>query len=143
MSVRRVDQGMAEAAARILPRTVSKELRTRYRQLRVMTHTAGLAATYAFIAAKEGEENELAAAYRGVGEGIRRRLGELGLLPGNAAGMNAREVLAEFGRMDIVRYARASADVTAFTGWLARLADAAYQGDAASGRRDAARDSGS
>ena len=136
MSARRVDQGMAEAAARILPRTVNKELRTRYRQLRVMTHTAGLAATYAFIAAKEGEQNELGAAYRRVGEGIRQRLADLGLLPGNAAAMSARDVLGELGRMDMARYARAGADVAAFTGWLARLADAAYEGDASDGHRD-------
>ena len=55
MTVHRVDQGMAVAAARSLPDNVDKELRTRYRQLRVMLHTAGLAATYAYIASKAGD----------------------------------------------------------------------------------------
>ncbi len=129
MSVERVDQGMAAAAAEILPQTVSKELRTRYRQLRVMMHTAGLAATYAFIAAKEGDENDLAAAYRQVNEGIRKRLVHLGVLPSGAEGLKARDVLSELGSMDMARYTRASADVAAFTGWLSRLADAVHQAD--------------
>src|SRR5258708_309987 len=135
MSVRRVDQGMAAAAARLLPDVVSKELRTRYRQLRVMTQSAGLAATYAFIASKEGDGSDLAVAYGRAGQGIRERLREIGLLPDDAARMNARDVLRELGGMDMVRYTRASAEVAVFTGWLARLADAAFQasGDGASG----------
>jgi CRISPR-associated protein Cmr5 len=129
MTVRRVDQGMAEAAARALPAAVGKELRTRYRQLRIMTHTAGLAATYAFIAAKAGEQNELATAYQRAGEEIQKRLTGLGLLPGDAPRMTARDVLRELGRMDPVQYARASTEAAAFTGWLARLADAMYQAE--------------
>jgi CRISPR-associated protein Cmr5 len=59
--VRRVDQGMAAAAAQALPEEVDRELRTRYRQLRVMLHAAGLAATYAFIASKAKVAEEDAA----------------------------------------------------------------------------------
>jgi CRISPR/Cas system CMR-associated protein Cmr5 small subunit len=129
MTARRVDQGMAEAAARLLPAKVNKELRTRYRQLRIMTHTAGLAATYAFIAAKAGEKNDLAAAYQRAGEGIRERLAGLGLLPGDTRRMTAQDMLRELGRMDPVQYARASTEVSVFTGWLARLADAMYQAE--------------
>jgi CRISPR-associated protein Cmr5 len=127
MSVHRVDQGMAAAAAGLLPQAVTKELRTRYRQLRIMTHTAGLAATYAFIAAKAGERSDLADAYRRAGDGIIARLTGLGLLEGEAGRITARDVLGQLGRMDAVQYARASAEATAFTGWLARLADATYQ----------------
>lgn len=126
MSMRRVDQGMAEAAARLLPQQVSKDLRTRYRQLRIMSHTAGLAATYAFIAAKQGD-GELGTAYRRAGEGIRNRLGELRLLPEGAS--LPRDVLRELGAMDTITYARASAEIVAFTGWLARLADALYEAE--------------
>ena len=81
MTVHRVDQGMAVAAARSLPDNVDKELRTRYRQLRVMLHTAGLAATYAYIASKAGDgvdettpdsADKLARAYRDAATGIRR-----------------------------------------------------------------------
>jgi len=129
MSVRRVDQGMAAAAAGLLPAKVSKELRTRYRQLRIMTHTAGLAATYAFIAAKAGERSDLAVAYQRAGEGIRERLTGLGLLSGDAKQMGVREVLGQLGGMDAVQYARASAEATAFTSWLARLADAMHQAE--------------
>ena len=137
MSVRRIDQGMAAAAAGLLPPRVSRELRTRYRQLRIMTHTAGLAATYAFIAAKAGERNDLADAYRRAGEGITERLIGLGLLSGEAKRMTARDVLDQLGTMDAVEYARASTETAAFTGWLARLADAMYQADSpASDRRD-------
>jgi CRISPR/Cas system CMR-associated protein Cmr5 small subunit len=133
MTVRRVDQGMAAAAAGLLPDKVSRELRTRYRQLRIMTHTAGLAATYAFIAAKAGERNDLAVAYRRAGAGIRARLADLGLLEGDVRRMSATDVLRELGRMDAVQYARASAEVAAFTGWLARLADAVTPDDDGAG----------
>jgi CRISPR/Cas system CMR-associated protein Cmr5 small subunit len=92
MIVHRIDQGMAADAARVLRGedgevTVTPELRRRYRQLRVMLHTAGLAATYAFIASKAGDasavggaEKELARAYRKVADAIRERLSSQGLL---------------------------------------------------------------
>ncbi|HET9975614.1 MAG TPA: type III-B CRISPR module-associated protein Cmr5 [Streptosporangiaceae bacterium] len=127
----RIDQGMAAAAAAALPGQVDKELRTRYRQLRVMLHTAGLAATYAFIASKAKDPDEgsgaadkarLAAAYQDAAKGIVSRL-----FPANAEHMSARDVLRELGCMDPVRYARASAEASAFAGWLSRLADAVYQ----------------
>jgi len=129
MSVRRIDQGMAAAAAGLLPDPVTKELRTRYRQLRIMTRTAGLAATYAFIASKEGDRSDLALAYAKAGQGIRNRLAQTQLLPAGAPDMTARQVLAEFGNMDMAQYTRASAEAAAFIGWLARLADAACQAD--------------
>jgi CRISPR/Cas system CMR-associated protein Cmr5 small subunit len=131
MTVTRIDQGMAAAAAEALPAEVNKELRTRYRHLRVMLHTAGLAATYAYIASKagpgDGGSAGLAGAYRDAAKGIRQRLAEMGLLPGDAAEMSVRDVMRELGAMDPVRYARASAEAAAFTGWLSRLADAACQ----------------
>ena len=133
MTVNRVDQGMAAAAARVLPDSVDKELRTRYRQLRVMLHTAGLAATYAFIASKaagadsDAAPDKLARAYRDAAAGIRDRLADLEILPGDVRRMSVREFMTELGEMDPVRYARASAEVTAFVGWLSRLADATWQ----------------
>jgi CRISPR/Cas system CMR-associated protein Cmr5 small subunit len=131
VTVTRVDQGMAAAAARALePVTVNKELRTRYRQLRVMLHSAGLAATYAFIASKagggDGESAGLAGAYRAAATGIRTQLADTGLLP-DAENMTVRDVMRELGAMDPVRYARASAEAAAFAGWLSRLADAVWQ----------------
>ena len=129
MSVRRIDQGGATAAAGLLPDTVDpklrKELRTRYRQLRAMLHGAGLAATYAFMAAKTS--GDLGESYSTVAHGLRRRLTERGLLTGDPATMGPAEVLGQLGRMDSVRYAQASAEAAALLGWLSRLADASYQ----------------
>jgi CRISPR type III-B/RAMP module-associated protein Cmr5 len=133
VTVTRVDQGMAAAAARALQSvTVNRELRTRYRQLRVMLHSAGLAATYAFIASKagpddgDGEPAGLAGAYRAAAAGIRARLADTGLLP-DAKDITVRDVMRELGDMDPVRYAQASAEAAAFAGWLSRLADAVWQ----------------
>lgn len=136
MTVHRVDQGMAVAAARILPEEVGKELRTRYRQLRMMLHTAGLAATYAFIAARskglDGENDradgdKLAQAYAAAAAGIREQLHETGLFAVDVRPMGVRQFLTALGGMDPVQYARASAEATAFVGWLSRLADATWQ----------------
>jgi CRISPR/Cas system CMR-associated protein Cmr5 small subunit len=142
MTVVRVDQGMAAAAVRALPARVDKDQRTRYKQLRVMLHTAGLAAAYAFIASKAGDQDGTGTegAYRKAADGIRDRLAELNLLSGDAQTLGVRDVLGQLGEMDPVRYARASAEATAFAGWLSRLADAAYQeenGAAAEGGDDA------
>ncbi len=82
MSVQRIDQGMATAAAELLPEHVDKELRTRCRHLRVMLNTAGLAATYAYLAAKSGSQTSLERAYRDVAESMRERLEDAGLGPG-------------------------------------------------------------
>jgi CRISPR/Cas system CMR-associated protein Cmr5 small subunit len=130
----RIDQGMAAAAAEALPADVDRELRARYRQLRVMLHTAGLAATYAFIASKakdtdgmgQGGPDRLAAAYQSAGEAIRKRLATRKMFPGGAEPRNARQVLTELGKMSQVEYARASAEAAALIGWLSRLADAVY-----------------
>lgn len=136
MSVVRIDQGMAAAAAAAIPGKVDKELRTRYRQLRVMLHTAGLAATYVFIASKAkdpddaagpAEQAKLAAAYHDAAKGIVSRLSRQGLFPADAEHMSARDVMRELGRMDPIQYARASAEASSFVGWLSRLADAVYQ----------------
>jgi CRISPR/Cas system CMR-associated protein Cmr5 small subunit len=133
MTVTRIDQGMAAAAVSALPDQVDRELRTRYRQLRVMLHSAGLAATYAFIASKAGDSGPLERAYRDAALGIRQRLVIAGLLAGDARRMGIRDVMSQLAAMDTVRYARASAEATAFAGWLGRLADAAWQerGDSA------------
>jgi CRISPR-associated protein Cmr5 len=125
--VRRIDQTMARAAARLLPPTVSKELRTRYRTLNVMVQTAGLAATYAYVASKAGGTGELETAYRMVGEGIRDHLEQRGLKPATVS--DDRGMLEYLGGMDLHDYTRASAEVAALTRWLSRLADALYQRD--------------
>jgi hypothetical protein len=130
VSARRIDQDMAAAAAGLLTRPVTPELRTRYRQLRVMLPTAGLAATYAFIAAKAGPEaGPLAGAYANAARGIVRRLADRQMLTGDPARLGAREVLRQLGEMPGTRYARASTEAAALVGWLSRLADACYQED--------------
>jgi CRISPR type III-B/RAMP module-associated protein Cmr5 len=128
MRVQRVDQDCAAAAAGLLPEEsdpqLRKELRTRYRKLSAMLHGAGLAATYAFVAARTS--GRLGESYQEVADGIRRRLAERGLLNGDS---NLRNVLRQLGEMDIVTYARASAEAAALLSWLSRLADATYQPD--------------
>jgi CRISPR/Cas system CMR-associated protein Cmr5 small subunit len=129
VSVQRVDQGSAAAAAGLLPRLEDpkqrKELRTRYRQLRAMLHGAGLAATYAFVVAKTS--GELGESYSKVADGLRRRLTDRGLLIGDPATMEPADVLRQLGEMDSVRYGRAGAEAAALLSWLSRLADATYQ----------------
>jgi CRISPR-associated protein Cmr5 len=126
MPVNRIDQGMAAAAVNALPPVVDKELRTRYKQLRVMLHSAGLAATYAFIAAKAGNREPLEVAYRDAALELRRHLVRQGLLAGDATTMTATDVLGQLGALDAAPYARASAEAAQFASWLSRLADAAY-----------------
>jgi len=129
MTARRIDQGMAVEASRALPDKVTGELRTRYRQLRVMLRTAGLAATYAYIASKAKDggngQDALAAAYQDARKGILTRLKAAGLMPDNQS--SNRDVLTALGQMKPVEYARASAEVAAFMSWLSRLADAETQ----------------
>jgi hypothetical protein len=121
--MRRVDQDMAAEAARLLPPTVSSQLRTRYRTLRVMCHTSGLAATYAYVASKAGSGPGLERAYEDVRVGLGRHLCSAGTLP-DVDPQDARQVLTELAKLSAAEYLRASAQVTALLGWLARLADA-------------------
>jgi CubicO group peptidase (beta-lactamase class C family) len=121
--MRRVDQDLAKAAADMLPRPVTAAQRTRYRTLRVMCHSSGLAATYAYVASKSRGEKDPAPAYRMACDGIGDRLAWLGLLIGLDA-HDPRQVLQRLGEMDTVEYLAASDQVTALLGWLARLADA-------------------
>jgi hypothetical protein len=120
--MRRIDQGAALAAAGALPDPVSKELRTRCRTLRVMLHGSGLAATYAFVAAKSAGTDDLSQAYGKVATMLRQRLVERGVLGAGVVGHRA--VLAALGELPVAEYARASAEATALMSWLARLADA-------------------
>jgi CRISPR type III-B/RAMP module-associated protein Cmr5 len=123
--VARIDQTMARAAADLLPPVVSKELRTRYRTLTVMVRTAGLAATYAYVASKANDTGDLAAAYRRVGDGIRAHLERRGLIPATVS--DHRAMLEHLGDMDLHDYTRASTEIAELTRWLSRLADALYQ----------------
>lgn len=132
MAVQRIDQELAVAAVHALPDQVTGELRTRYRQLRIMLHSAGLAASYAFIASKAGdpEEGGIAGAYGAVAEGLKRRLAGLGLLTGDSDHLSVREVMEQLGSLNPVDYARASAEAAALVSWLSRLANAvAAEGD--------------
>lgn len=123
MTVRRFDQGAARAAAAALPATIDSDYRTRCRTLRVMAHTGGLAATFAFVADKaRGEDASRAAAYRKIEVAIRQRLVERCLL--DASATTPAEVLTAMGELPPGRYARASAEVSALLSWLARLATA-------------------
>jgi CRISPR/Cas system CMR-associated protein Cmr5 small subunit len=122
--VARVDQHMARAAAAMLPDTIEKELRTRYRQLPVMVRTAGLAATYAYLVGKSDPSTSLGRAYRDLATGIRLYLTRPGT--GGQATTNP-QMLAALGQMAAADYARAGREVELLAVWCARLADAAWQ----------------
>jgi CRISPR-associated protein Cmr5 len=126
MPVQRIDQGMAVAAVNALPAKVDGELRTRYRQLRVMLHSAGLAASYAYIASKAGDPDDdgIAGAYGKVAEGLKKRLSALHLLRGDPDALSTPAIMRQLGELDPVDYARASAEAAALATWLSRLANA-------------------
>lgn len=124
--MRRLDQSMAEAAAGALPDPVTPEQRTRYRTLKVMCHSSGLAATYAYVVSKSqsgGKEDARREAYEKTGRAIAECLVGMRLLDDGEKG-DPRAVLNRLGSMDPVDYLRASARVTALLVWLSRLADA-------------------
>lgn len=127
--MRRLDQDMATRAAAMLPDDVTSQVRTRYRTLRTMAHTSGLAATYAFVASKSSGSDPLAQAYAGVQRAIADQLSHLGVVP-DVESQDPRAVLRRLGEIDTVTYLEASAHVAALLGWGARLADAVVGPDA-------------
>lgn len=127
--MRRVDQDMARRAAGMLPDPVTPQLRTRYRTLRSMAHTSGLAATYAYVASKSGSSNDLARAYARVRDGLTEQFVDLHVI-GDSEAAGPQSVLRALGELDTVTYLQASAHVRALLGWSARLADAVVGIDA-------------
>lgn len=126
--MRRTDQGAALAAGRVLPTTITPVQRRRYRTLRVMIRTSGLAATYAFIAAKAGPatpaadtDDTVASAYRTVLDHVTTHLTTVGL---RDSAMHPVDVIAWLGNLSTDQYARASNTVNELLTWLSRLADA-------------------
>ena len=129
MTMKRVDQGMAAAAASVLRRPVTDQLRSRYGQLPFMVRTAGLAATYAFLVAKSEPAEEIGRAYSAVADGIRAHLA--GQSPLLATLTHNDQVVRTLADLPAADYARASMEIEALAGWLRRLAEAAYRVDKA------------
>lgn len=133
--MRRIDQGMSTIAAGLLPEVTgdnAKELRSRFRHLPIQLHGSGLAATYAFIAARSNSTSSerLTQAYRDVARQIRAHLADKGLVSeslvsGEEPGVH-RAMLSALGDMDWATYARAGREVAVLFTWLRRLADAVY-----------------
>jgi len=135
---RRLDQDLAKAATRILRRegsgelrTISPDLRTRYRQLPTMVRLSGLAATVAYLVSKSGKtgssKSDLEQAYTAVVDGIRARLQEQGYHLG-AAPLNSNDALVlRLADLPPGEYARASAEIEALAIWLSRLAEARFK----------------
>jgi CRISPR-associated protein Cmr5 len=117
---------MAVAAVEALPEKVDGDLRTRYRQLRIMLHSAGLAASYAFIASKAGDPDAggTAGAYGKVAVALVKRLAAKGSLSGDPDDLSTVDVMRQLGAMSPADYARASAEAAALVSWLSRLASA-------------------
>jgi CRISPR/Cas system CMR-associated protein Cmr5 small subunit len=123
MPVTRLDQHMAATAAAMLPATINRDLRTRYRQLPVLLHTCGLIAAYAFLVSKAGGDDATATAYARVVEGVRAHLADRGL----AVAATPLDLLRVLSELPHDRYALAAADARALAGWLSRLAEATFQ----------------
>lgn len=133
--MRRIDQDMATTAAGLLPQATgdnAKELRSRFRHLPIQLHGSGLAATYAFIAARSNSASSerLTQAYRDVARQIRAHLADKGLVPESLVSAEEpgvhRAMLSALGGMDWATYARAGREVAILFSWLRRLADAVY-----------------
>jgi CRISPR/Cas system CMR-associated protein Cmr5 small subunit len=137
--MRRVDQDMARRAAGMLPDPVTSQVRTRYRTLRSMAYSSGLAATYAYVASKSGTQSDLARAYAAVRDGLSRQLVDLDIVTESQSSQPGA-VLRALGEVDTVSYLRASAHVRALLGWSARLADAVVGDDEDGGGADVASD---
>jgi CRISPR/Cas system CMR-associated protein Cmr5 small subunit len=118
--LRRLDQGMAVAASRALPAVVDPDTLTRLRQLPVLLHTAGLAATLAFLDAKSGQGTPLEQAYQNTAAAITDRVAaRLGIEPAPTP----HAMLATLGGLGAVDYQLASSEAQAFAGWLRRIAE--------------------
>lgn len=122
---RRIDQAMAVIAARLLPSVPAAEHRARYRQLQLMLRTAGLAATYAHLAARSSPAPGAGELHATLAGGIAWYLSEAQLIPAILEPQDHMQVLEAIAAMDVSSYAQASAEVKALVEWLARLAAAA------------------
>lgn len=125
----RVDQGLARIAHDILPAVVSRELRTRMRQLPSRLRGSGLAATYAFILSKaeNDPEDALALAYYRLAEKIAQHVSDRRLLGNVEADLDCKGFMRALGMADAGQYSRVSAEIDALAVWLSRLADAYYE----------------
>jgi len=127
----RVDQGMALVAARALDgQAPTRELRTRLRTLRAMTHTSGLIATYAYAASKTGDpkkRNDREAAYQRVCDVIRGQAIRSGVNVSEQS--KPPDIIKALAELDVAEYARVSASTGLLLSWLARLVDAQQPAD--------------
>ncbi|MEU3142724.1 type III-B CRISPR module-associated protein Cmr5 [Nocardiopsis alba] len=128
-SVQRLDQELSGLALKILGERVSKDLRTRMRQLPSRLRGGGLAATYAFVLSKADPNpvKELGYAYHQLAMRIAEHVCHRRLLGGNGTVLPPKRFLEALSSATPAQYARASAEVDALATWLSRLADALYE----------------
>ncbi|MDA2812549.1 type III-B CRISPR module-associated protein Cmr5 [Nocardiopsis sp. RSe5-2] len=121
----RIDQELASIAYEILPERVTKEVRTRMRQLPSRLRGGGLAATYAFICARANDSKaELGQAYGLLADKIAQRLADQRILGKAGDTMTRQQCLRHLAEATPIEYARASAEIDALAIWLSRLSDA-------------------
>ncbi|MDT0326988.1 type III-B CRISPR module-associated protein Cmr5 [Nocardiopsis lambiniae] len=128
-SVQRLDQELSGLALKILGRRVSKDLRTRMRQLPSRLRGGGLAATYAFVLSKADPNpaKELGYAYHQLAVKIAEHVCHRRLLGGNGTVLPPKRFLEALSSATPAQYARACAEVDALATWLSRLADALHE----------------
>ncbi|WP_017622013.1 type III-B CRISPR module-associated protein Cmr5 [Nocardiopsis chromatogenes] len=132
----RIDQELAAIAYEILPEKVTKEVRTRMRQLPSRLRGGGLAASYAFICARaneskaDGSKNDskaqLGRAYGLLADKIAQRLADQRILGKAGDTMTRQQCLRHLADATPMEYARASAEIDALAIWLSRLSDALW-----------------
>ncbi|MDA2807781.1 type III-B CRISPR module-associated protein Cmr5 [Nocardiopsis suaedae] len=123
----RIDQELAATAYEILPQKVTKEVRTRMRQLPSRLRGGGLAATYAFICARANDsKDKLQQAYGLLADKIAQRLADRRILGKAGDTMTRQECLRHLAGATPIEYARASAEIDALAIWLSRLSDALW-----------------
>lgn len=125
----RLDQELAAIALTVLDNQVSKDLRTRMRQLPSRLRGSGLAATYAFVLSKSDPDpnKELGYAYHRLAAAIADHVSRRGLLGAAGTVITSQGLPAALAHATPSQYARTSAEIDALAGWLSRLADALHQ----------------
>lgn len=139
-SFTRVDQSMATKAIDLIPSgsdEYAQELRSRFSHLPGQLRSSGLAATYAFLAARAstGSSQRLRDAYAAVTRTIVRRLCERDFVklqnePLDDNGpVPHKTVLEQLGGMSTLYYALATREAAMLFMWMRRLSDSVTPGE--------------
>ncbi|MBE3001111.1 type III-B CRISPR module-associated protein Cmr5 [Nocardiopsis sp. HNM0947] len=143
-SFTRIDQSMATKAVDLIPsgsEEYAQELRSRFSHLPGQLRSSGLAATYAFLAARANtaSSEKLRNAYTDVTRTIVRRLCERRFVKLQSEPLEDNSpvphqaVLEQLGKMSTLYYALATREAAMLFMWMRRLSDSVTPGEEAQG----------